>query len=135
MKVYFRQPSSKWARESGYATKWESFIANLKQETEFHSITDNRGIADIIIDVSDEQLGSSALRSQLRPLSNADIQRFVWDWGDRPTGRMSGFYCSLEKSLFDQNRHRTIHYPIPFNELVEEIPQEDAVYDFGFVGG
>src|SRR5262249_24327675 len=88
-----------------------------------------------IIHPSDEQIGSSSICSQLRLLSDKDVRHFVWDWGDRPTGRMSGFYCSLERSLFDHGRHRTVHYPIPFNELVEEYAQEDAIYNFGFLGG
>jgi hypothetical protein len=133
MKVFFSQPTSKWAKESGYAKRWETFVSNLNQEDAAHSITDNRTIADVVIDTSDEQLDS--LTSLLKPLSNENIRHFVWDWGDRPTGRMSGFYCSLDKRLYDHTRHRTVHYPIPFNEHVEEFPQVDARYSFGFVGG
>src|SRR5439155_21684205 len=48
MKVFFSQASSKWAQESGYAKKWESFVSNLKQEDHSHSITDNRRIAERI---------------------------------------------------------------------------------------
>ena len=135
MKVFFSGASSKWAQDSGYTKEWTSFIGNLRQEDPCHSITDNRDAADVIIHTSGQQLGISSVKSLLRPLSNEDIRHFVWDWLDRPTGRMSGFYCSLEKSLFRHDRHRTVHYPIPFNELVEEFPQEDVIYNFGFVGG
>jgi hypothetical protein len=76
MKVFFSLASSKWARDSGYAKKWESFVTSLKQEDRFHSITDNKGIADVIIDVSDERLGSSTLRAhQPRESTRLDFSR------------------------------------------------------------
>jgi hypothetical protein len=135
VKVFFGHPSSNWAKESGYVREWDDYVAKLKSDDPLHSITDNPKIADVIIHPSNEQIGTSGVSAQLRLLSNEDVRHFVWDWGDRPTGRMSGFYCSLERSLFDHDRHRTVHYPVPFNEFVEEFPQEDAVYNFGFVGG
>lgn len=135
MKVYFIPDTSTYGKESGAAKKWESFISNLKQEDDAHSITDDPKHADIIIHGSTEQVGWYSAKSQLRPLTDADIRTFVWDTADRPVGRMSGFYCALEKSLFDPDRHRTIHYPIPFNEFIEEFPQDDVAYNFGFVGG
>jgi Exostosin family len=133
MRVFFEPVFSTWATESGYTKKWESLISNLKQDNVAHSITDNRSTADVIIHPGTEHLGH--FKAILKPLSNNDINFFVWDWADRPSGRCSGFYCSLDKRLYDQKRHRTVHYPIPFNEFVEDFSQVDARYNFGFLGG
>jgi hypothetical protein len=132
MKLFFERDNSEWARESGYAKRWESFIAELGEDSGTDSITDNKNTADVIIHYPTESLNINTL---LRPLSNDDVRRFVLNSGDHPTGRMSGFYSSLHKTLFRSDRHRTVHYPIPFNELVEEFPQSDVVYNFGFLGG
>ena len=133
MKVFFERATASWAIESGYAKKWDSLITNIKQEDGGHSVTDNRSAADVVIEEPTEWLGD--YKTILTPLSSGDVNRFVLDWGDRPTGRSSGFYCSLDKRLYDGKRHRTVHYPILFNEFVEEFSQADACYNFGFMGG
>lgn len=71
----------------------------------------------------------------LSPITRLDVQRLVWDWGDAPLGRFSGFYCSLNSILFDRRRHRTMSYPIVFNQFIDEFPQDDAIHDFSFIGG
>ena len=133
MQVFFEPLTAKWAIESGYAKKWDSLITNIKQEDGGHCVTDNRSAADVVIEEPTEWLGD--YKTILTPLSSGDVNRFVLDWGDRPTGRSSGFYCSLDKRLYDGKRHRTVHYPILFNEFVEEFSQADACYNFGFMGG
>jgi hypothetical protein len=135
MKVCFPPDTSEYGRQSGAAKKWERFVANLRMEDDVHTITDNPKLADIVIHGAKEQFGSYSVRSQLRPLTDDDIHTVVWDCVDRPVGRLSGFYCALDKWIFDPTRHRSMHYPVVFNEFVEEFPQDDAKYNFGFVGG
>jgi len=60
---------------------------------------------------------------------------FVWDWGDRPTGRQKGLYASLNRRIYDSSRHRTFVYPIDFNERITEYPTDLATLDYGFLGG
>ncbi len=88
-----------------------------------------------MIHSSNEQLQGTGFSALLRPISKFDIKHIVWDWGDRPTGRHSGFYSSLPRRLFDHRRHRTFIYPLAFNEMVDEFPLADARYNFGFIGG
>lgn len=69
-----------------------------------------------------------------RPLCRRDIDTFVWETSDLPPGRMSGFYCSLNRHLFDHGRHRTFCYPFIINERIEPFDLSDAHYDYSFVG-
>lgn len=69
------------------------------------------------------------------PLRADSTPRFVWDGGDQPAGRESGWYCSLPRPLFDRRRHRTFRYPIRYNECVEAADLADARVLYGFHGG
>jgi hypothetical protein len=135
MRVYFSQVHGASAEGSGYNKEWDLFISNLPQTTSSYSITDNPNKADVIISPSALQLDNANLRAILKPLFRDEVSHFVWDWGDKPVGRLSGFYCSLQNSLFDKSRHRSMCYPLTFNELVEEFPQDDVTFNFGLVGG
>ena len=135
MKIFFEPLNSEWARNWGVAKKWEKVLSEWSLNDDGHSVTDNRNIADVVIYTQTEAIGLSSVREVFRPLSNADVQSFALDWGDHPTGRLSGFYSALDVRMFDPNRHRTIHYPIELNDLVEEFPRDNARYNFGFLGG
>jgi len=135
MKVFFETPVNAWIDAPGNRREWEIFLASVISNAPPGSIATDAAVADVVIHSSNEQIGDRCTASLIRPLAKADIERFVWDWGDRPTGRHSGFYCSLPSSLFDADRHRTFCYPIAFNEMIEEFPQPDAKYNFGFIGG
>jgi hypothetical protein len=133
MKLFFEPPRIE--RIPGIASEWEAFVSRLADSQGEHSVTDNRQMADAVIHTWADQLNESTVRTLLRPLSLDDLTQLVWDWEDWPTGRMTGFYCSLQRGLYDPRRHRTTSYPIVFNELVREFPQSEARFDFGFVGG
>jgi hypothetical protein len=135
MRVFFNPVHGASTEGPGYKKEWDLFISNLPQTTSSYSITDNANKADVIISPSALQLDNANLKAILKPLSHHDISHFVWDLGDKPVGRLSGFYCSLQNSLFDKLRHRSMCYPITFNELVDDFPQEDVTFNFGFVGG
>jgi hypothetical protein len=135
MKLFFEPPRREQVSMPGHESAWESFVSRLSRVDSAHSLTDNRQMADAIIHSSRSQLDQSTVSSLLEPLSSQDVCQLVWDWGDKPTGRMSGFYCSLQRSLHDARRHRTMSYPIAFNELIEEFSRDDATYAFGFWGG
>jgi hypothetical protein len=133
MKLFFEPPRIE--RIPGITKAWEAFAASLTDSQGAHSVTDNRQLADVIIHTWAAQLNETEARALLRPLSRDDLSRIVWDWEDWPTGRMNGFYCSLPQGLHDSRRHRSVSYPIVFNELVDDFPQGDATLDFGFIGG
>jgi hypothetical protein len=133
MKLFFEPPRIE--RIPGIASEWEAFVFRLADSEGEHSVTDNRQRADAVIHTWADQLNESTVRALLRPLSLDDVTQLVWDWEDWPTGRMTGFYCSLQRGLHDPRRHRTTCYPIVFNEFVREFPQSDARFHFGFVGG
>jgi hypothetical protein len=133
MKLFFEPPRIE--RIPGITSEWEAFVSRLTDSQCEHSVTDNRQMADAIIHTWADQLNESTVRALLRPLSFDDLSQLVWDWEDWPTGRMTGFYCSLQRGLHDPRRHRTTCYPIVFNELVQQFPQSDARFHFGFVGG
>lgn len=113
--------------------EWESLLATLHSR-DVH-LVDEPSQADAIIHTGASGQFESRASWILRPLKSNEIRQLVWDWGDAPLGRASGFYCSLPKMIFDQRRHRTMSYPIAFNELIDEFPLQDAALDFSFVGG
>jgi hypothetical protein len=131
MKIFLETPANDWIDVPGNRREWGKFLGAIASRAPPGSIAGDRASADVIIHSSYEQLEGALIR----PLSKSDIKRFVWDWGDRPTGRHSGFYCSLPRTLFDSRRHRTFIYPIAFNEFVDEFPQADTRFNFGFIGG
>jgi hypothetical protein len=114
---------------------WEDFLARASAHSPDLTLTSDPSTADIVIQTGSPGFFDSSVSSALRPITNSDIERLVWDWGDAPFGRFSGFYCSLRSELFDSRRHRTMSYPIVFNEFVDEFAQTDATLDFSFVGG
>ena len=132
MKIFLETPTNDWINAPGNRSEWEKFLSATASHAPPGSIASSPASADVIIHSSNEQFIGAPFA---RPLSKSDIEQFVWDWGDRPTGRYSGFYCSLPNSLFDTGRHRTFIYPIAFNELVDEFPQSEARVNFGFIGG
>jgi hypothetical protein len=135
MRVFFETPMNGWGQDPNNRQQWEMFLANIAIHAPPGSVVGSPADADVIIHSCNEQIGNSPIVNLVKPLMRRDVERYIWDWGDRPTGRFSGFYCSLPSVLYDRNRHRTICYPIAFNEMVEEFSQNDAKYDFGFVGG
>ena len=133
MKLHFQLPTSRWWIDSGWHAKWTDFISNAPTSGVGYDLVDSPAAADVAIVPWGEQTDGSALRL-LRPLTGQDLQTVVWDFGDRPSGRESGFYCSLPRPLFEPRRHCSICYPAQFNELVTQFPPEDADLDFGFIG-
>ncbi len=135
MKIFFETPTNSWIEAPGNRAEWEKFLDAVASHAPPGSIAHDLKSADVIIHSCYEQLNNGGIATLVRPVSKSDIGRIVWDWGDRPTGRYSGFYCSLPKPLFDCRRHRTFVYPVAFNEMVGEFPQADAKFNFGFIGG
>jgi hypothetical protein len=133
MKICFAVPDSNWARESGYLEKWERFMANLPSRGDGYELVSEVSLADFVIDNAQEAM-HSPVSKLLRPLSRRDVQTISWDMIDRPTGRFSGFYCSLPRQLFDPRRHCSMSYPLPFNAHIADFAREDATLDFSFQG-
>jgi hypothetical protein len=119
----------------GILREWEAFVERVAAHDGSADLVDSESRADVVVHCSDGPGIIRNARAVLRPLTRWDVEHITWDWGDRPSGRMSGLYCSLPTSQFDPRRHRTAPYPLPFNALVQAFPHEDAIYNFGFVGG
>jgi hypothetical protein len=135
VKAYFDLSTlGPWNRKA-HQKAWEQMLGRASSSDSTLSVATDRAAADVIIHTGSPGYFDSTLSSMLSSITQSDVERIVWDWGDAPLGRYSGFYCSLNSVLFDSRRHRTMSYPIAFNELVEEFPQEDVKYDFSFVGG
>jgi len=135
MRVYFDLSTVGPWDHVRHVDAWEQFLERASAHSTDLIVSDRPENADVVIHTGAAGAFDSSVRSMLRPLARSDVSRFVWDWGDAPLGRFSGFYCSLPHPLFDSRRHRTMSYPIIFNELIEHYPLEDALYDFSFVGG
>jgi hypothetical protein len=135
VKLYFELPVVDAPGRADLRRQWEAFIAAVAEAGPPGAVVFSPAQADVVIHAATEQFDDASLAQLMRPLSDADVRRIGWDWGDSPTGRYSGFYCSLESRLFDPRRHRTTCYPVAFNQLIEAFDQSDAVYDFGFMGG
>lgn len=135
MKIFLATPKNDWIRTGANRREWERFLENFSASAPPGSVVSDPSRADVVIHNSNEQFGSAPIGHLIKPLNKRDISHVVWDWGDRPTGRYSGFYCSLPMTLYDSSRHRTFVYPLDFNELIQESPQSEARYDFGFMGG
>lgn len=133
MKILFLPPTNAWSVETGYAKRWEEFMASLPAGDADFALANGLADADFVISQSVEEMQGN-LKDVLRPLSHKDIMTFVWDISDRPTSRFSGFYCSLPKHLFDSRRHAAACYPIAFNRLIDEFPAHEAEMDFSFRG-
>ena len=133
MKICLIPPTSDWAIQTGFLKTWEDMVADFPLDGEGYSLVNDESLADFSIYHTQEDM-NSRIADIIKPLSSRDIQRFTWDMADRPTGRLSGFYCSLPKRLFDHRRHSTLSYPIPFNEFIEQFPRADATLDFSFLG-
>jgi hypothetical protein len=118
-----------------HVAAWETALANLSiSGSEDRLVSESRN-ADFVIHAGAPGFFDRPLKSLLRLLTSEDVARFVWEWGDAPTGRNSGFYCSLHQRLFDPARHRTVPYPLTFNREVDFADFGLARFDFGFVGG
>ena len=133
MKLYFQPPTSQWWIEFGFLKRWEERMGAVPTATEHYSIVSQSSAADICIVPWGEQI-TYELAQLLRPLTQKDVETIVWEFSDWPTGRESGFYCSLRRGLFDPTRHCSISYPVIFNEFVAHAPLDEATLDFGFVG-
>jgi hypothetical protein len=133
MKLYFQPPTSKWCIESGFLKRWEERMEAVPTATEHYTIVSQPSAADICIVPWGEYI-TYELAQVLRPITRKDVETIVWEFCDWPTGRESGFYCSLRRRLFDPTRHCSISYPVRFNEFVAHAPLDEATLDFGFVG-
>lgn len=135
MKLFFDLSAlPPWERDV-HTAAWERALSHFPGEHAKDGVTFNRRNADVVIRPGSPGFYDAPLKTILGSLREEEVRTIVWDWGDVPLGRMSGFYCSLTERLFDPKRHRTMSYPVVFNEFVEEYPQEDARHNFGFVGG
>lgn len=135
MKLYFDLSALHPWEKKDHTAAWEALVSGFPQQGSDDLVTFDPADADVTICPSSPGFYDAPLRLILKPLTAREVEMIAWDWGDVPLGRMSGFYCSLAQPLFDPNRHRTMPYPITFNELVEFFPYEDATYNFGLVGG
>lgn len=115
--------------------EWNEFLATLPIEAGAHRITQDIDEADVVINGLSDNLDRGFHAPIARPLTRAHVRQFAWDWSDKPTGRHSGFYASLDRAYYDPRRHRTMSYPIVFNEMVTNFPQDEATYAYGFMGG
>lgn len=68
------------------------------------------------------------------PAARWPEKTFAWDTGDRPTGLLPGFFCSLPASLHDRSRHLTFPYLWRYNQEVRPRPLAEADHLFGFTG-
>lgn len=134
MRICFLPPDIGWAIDIGYLEIWENFVQCLPHAGPGYEITTNPSVADFVINAYDDPIDYGDISSRFRPLSRRDVETYTWNFFDRPTGRYSGFYSSLSKDLFDPRRHTSMSFPGPFNEMIEEFPRLDAVFDFSFVG-
>jgi hypothetical protein len=135
VKVFFDLSTlGPWNRKA-HQRAWEKFLERASNATSELTLVSGASTADVVVETGSPGFYDSRLTAVLRPISRSDVRRIVWDWGDAPLGRLSGFYCSLNSKLFDPRRHRTMSYPIVFNEFIEEYSQDDATYNFTFVGG
>jgi hypothetical protein len=116
----------------GFVADWSDFVRRIASKSQANQVTYHREEADFVIRGFSNVL---SLRSLLVLLARSDLKDFVWDWHDRPVGRLSGFYCSLDVRMFDPRRHRSISYPLQYNQEVKHFPLTDAEYNFGFIGG
>ena len=127
MKIYFPPSPYRWSRESGLATRWDEFIKSVPITGDKYTIVSDDSQADFVVSQLMEE-------NFLKPLNRRDIQTFTWDFADRPTGRYSGFYCSLPTRLFDSLRHTAMSYPVVYTEMMDEFPRHEATIDFSFLG-
>jgi hypothetical protein len=132
MKFYFEVSEAQSVRENVEARALSLFLGELFDPYGRHTIALAPGQADLIIHT--DEISPTSRTSLLRPLSKEDINSFTWDAGDTPTGRMSGFYCSLPVELFDDRRHRTMSYLPVNNEFIEDFNLDDAASLVGFMG-
>ncbi len=109
-------------------------IASLPRKSHDYEIVDVPEVADFVIQTLSDAINFNPFRLSANLPSAGDIAKITWDISDHPSGRYSGFYCSLPKHLFDPARHTTISYPVQFNELIEKFTFSDADMDFSFVG-
>lgn len=115
--------------------EWAEFLATLPVSAGAHQITKDAHEADVVINGLSDRLDLGFRPQLVRPLAPQHVRQLVWDWSDKPTGRHSGFYASLDRGYYDPRRHRTMCYPIVFNEMVTSFPQSDATFRYGFMGG
>jgi hypothetical protein len=122
-------------QEYWHRQEWERLLTALYADSDDFRIVSDTASADCIILTRGPQLSDRPTLQYFKPLRKSDITTLVWDYGDFPLGRMSGFYCSLSASLFDRKRHRSLCYPITYNELVDDADKSIASRQYSFVGG
>lgn len=118
-------PLEAWNRKEieGLLIAAEPFAQN-------HRLASSREHADYSVGFSGPHFGQP-LHKLLSVKPSPD---FVWDTSDLPVGINKGLYCSLPKSLFDHNRHRTFAYNLRYNECIESFPLADAQKLYSFAG-
>lgn len=133
MKIFFERASRLPSPTlSGFDKVWSEFVGEISEFPQDIEVTYIRQDADVVINISPEQLTWKAFFSLPKRLERNEL---IWDWADRPTGRYPGLYSSLPRCLFDRKRHRSTFYPLDFNERIDFFPLESAIFNFGFVGG
>jgi hypothetical protein len=134
-KLYLETLSANWWKESGRLAHWEAFLSHIPTSGPGYEMVDRASIADFVIEHGATTADHGWAAALKPPGKNGDVPRVVWSGEDRPVGREDGFYCSLPRRLFDPSRHAAICYQVPYNDLIEEFPLDDAKLSFGFVGG
>lgn len=122
LRIYFDVSGA----DAWHRLEWENMLSRLGQGPRIGAmLADHPGQADAII----------ATPGCPKPAAPSGPPLYVWDSGDTPDGRQAGFYCSLPRLLFDPRRHRTLGYPIRYNECVRPSDPSEADHLVGFVGG
>ena len=133
LRIYFDlSRQEKWHR-----LEWEKMLSVMQQNGNGDSsLAESPDKADCIIDtVSNWHFAKGGRVFGPRRIEASGASRFVWDSGDFPTGRDAGFYCSLPRQLYDRQRHRSLSYPIRYNECVSRFGLDEAKVLYGFCGG
>ena len=133
LKLHFRPPTSEWSIDSGFLSRWEALFTRVPQRGAGYALVSKESAADVIVAPSGDQVSGRFWRD-ISPPKPKEIETVVWDIGDRPLGRESGFFCSLPKQLFDPSRHCTMSYPVAWNDYIEKFAPQQATFDFGFMG-
>lgn len=131
LKVYFDlSAEDRWVQG-----EWERNLSALSPDpAERIELVSDFNRADVTIRPRGPQIVDGTAREEVSGIADGAPNVLVWDSHDFPTGRYNGIYCSLDKRIFDPERHASFPYPYIFNELVGEGDIEEAIYDFVFYG-
>jgi len=122
---------------------WNEFFQNLckrrrsELDPDGSRTVDHPEDADLILDLSSNQslkYGYVFGVDPTSPYHRWPDRTLAWDASDDPTGRLPGFFCSLERSSFDPRCHETICYPLVYNREVRFRAHDEATCLFGFSG-